>query len=203
MAIRFIALILSMLLGASASQAQTNKAAAPAKKAPPAAAAASKAAPAAPQKAPTQAASPAQPGAASPAIPDEFGLNILIRRTLLTLNDANQSGNYSVLHALAGPGFQAKNDPKKLSDVFAQLRGLKLDLAPIVYLTPRLVRKPELAQDGILRLTGFIPSKPQQINFDMAFQKVGDRWLLDGIAIQTTPAAAAAAPAPPPKEKAK
>lgn len=215
MTIRLIGLLLAALLAAPA-QAQDPKASPAAKKAPAAAApatkpsptaplkgaptlpAAAKAAPGAQPKAPTPAAAP-QAAAAKPAIPDEFALNILIRRTLLTLNDANQSNNYTVLHALAGPGFQAKNDVKKLSDLFAGLRNHNLDLAPIVYLTPRLTRKPELTKEGLLRLTGLIPSKPQQINFDMAFQKVGDRWRLDGIVVQTTPTAAQA----PAKEKAK
>jgi hypothetical protein len=33
----------------------------------------------------------------------------LIRSTLLTLNDANRSGNYTVLRDLATPDFQARN----------------------------------------------------------------------------------------------
>src|SRR5579875_1339606 len=52
----------------------------------------------------------------------------LIRSALLTLNDANRSGNYSVLHDLAAPNFQAKNTPADLARIFTDLRERHVDL---------------------------------------------------------------------------
>ena len=49
----------------------------------------------------------------------------------------------------------------------------------------------------MLRLSGFFPSAPEQVNFDLAFQLVKDHWLLFGIALNTSPAATAAAPSAP------
>ena len=102
-------------------------------------------------------------------IPDGVALNILIRRTLLTLNDANWSGNYSVLRDLASPAFQSANNPAKLATVFAKLRSRNLDLAPILLFDPKLVRQPQITKTGMLRLSGFLPTRPQQVNFDMLF----------------------------------
>ena len=134
--------------------------------------------------------------APAPAIPDGPALNILIRRTLLTLNDANLSGNYTVLHDLAAPGFRTANDPAKLAGIFAKLRESKMDFAPIVYFNPKLVRQPEITKAGLLRVSGFMPTRPQQVNFDMLFQQVSGRWRLFGIAVNTSPAKdVAAAPA--------
>jgi hypothetical protein len=127
------------------------------------------------------------------AIPDEVALNILIRRTLMTVNDANLSGNYTVLRDLAAPSFQSANDQAKLSGIFAKLRDAKIDMAPIVYFDPRLVRQPQITKGGMLRLAGFMPTKPQQVNFDMLFQHVSDRWRLFGIAVNLTPVKSAAA----------
>lgn len=129
----------------------------------------------------------------APAMPNDAALNILIRRTLLTLNDANLSGNYSVLRDLAAPGFQSTNDAAKLTGIFAPLRKAKIDMAPILYFDPKLVRKPEITKSGMLRLSGFLQTRPQQINFDMLFEKVSGRWRLFGIAVNTTLAKAAAA----------
>jgi hypothetical protein len=42
----------------------------------------------------------------------------LIRSTLLTLNDANRSGNYTVLRDLAAPDFQVRNTAADLSQIF-------------------------------------------------------------------------------------
>lgn len=133
------------------------------------------------------------PQATAPqAIPDGPALNILIRRTLLTVNDANLSGNYTVLRDLAAPDFQTANDAKKLAEIFSKLRSSKIDLAPIVYFDPKLVRPPEIEKNGMLHLSGFIPTQPQQVNFDMLFQYVASRWRMFGIAINTSPAKAAA-----------
>jgi len=46
----------------------------------------------------------------------------LVRSALLTLNDANRSGNYTVLRDLASPDFQAKNTAADLTQSFADLR---------------------------------------------------------------------------------
>jgi hypothetical protein len=46
----------------------------------------------------------------------------LVRSTLLTLNDANLSGNYSVLRDLAAPDFQARNTAADLAQTFSDLR---------------------------------------------------------------------------------
>jgi hypothetical protein len=134
---------------------------------------------------------------ASKQVPEGQALSILIRRTLLTLNDANLTGNYTVMRDLAAPGFQSANDPAKLAGIFTKLRAAKIDMAPIMYFDPKLVRPAEINDNGMLRVSGFIPTRPQQVNFDMLFQKVAGRWRLFGIAVNTTaaqPQAATLAP---------
>ena len=65
----------------------------------------------APKPQPTSApAQPRQPAATPQKLPVSVEQALyLIRSTLLTLNDANRSGNYTVLRDLAAPGFQARN----------------------------------------------------------------------------------------------
>jgi hypothetical protein len=118
----------------------------------------------------------------------------LIRSTLLTLNDANRSGNYSVLRDLAAPDFQAKNSAADLAESFADLRRRKFDLFAAALVAPELAAAPALDAKGMLRLTGHFPTRPQQINFDLLFANVGGQWRLFGIAVATPAAAAAQAP---------
>lgn len=117
----------------------------------------------------------------------------LIRSTLLTLNDANRSGNYSVLRDLAAPDFQAKNSAADLADSFADLRRRKFDLFATALIAPQLTAAPALDAQGMLRLTGHFPTRPQQIDFDLLFQNVGGQWRVFGIAVATPVAAAAQA----------
>jgi len=122
----------------------------------------------------------------------------LIRSTLLTLNDANRTGNYTVLRDLASPDFQAKNTAADLSDSFADLRRRHFDLFSVALAAPQLATAPALDGNGMLRLTGFFPTRPLQINFDLLFQNAGGQWRLFGISVATPQVAAQPAPSPPP-----
>lgn len=116
----------------------------------------------------------------------------LIRSTLLTLNDANRSGNYTVLRDLAAPDFQARNTAADLSQSFSDLRRRNFDLYGAALLSPQLTALPALDQRGFLRLTGYFPTKPQQINFDLLFVNVANQWRLFGISVATPDAPSAA-----------
>jgi hypothetical protein len=123
----------------------------------------------------------------------------LVRSTLLTLNDANRSGNYTVLRDLAAPDFQARNTNADLGQIFSDLRRRNFDLYGAALLAPQFTVVPALDQSGMLHLAGHIPTRPLQINFDLVFQVVGNQWRLYGISI-ATPEAAPAQPqaqAPP------
>ena len=119
----------------------------------------------------------------------------LIRSTLLTLNDANRSGNYTVLRDLAAPDFQARNNAADLAQIFSDLRRRNFDLYGAALLAPQLTAAPALDQNGMLHLAGYISTRPQQINFELVFQVVGNQWRLFGIAISTSDAAPAQPPA--------
>ncbi|MBR0773820.1 hypothetical protein JQ543_22480 [Bradyrhizobium diazoefficiens] len=109
----------------------------------------------------------------------------LIRSTLLTLNDANRTGNYTVLRDLAAPDFQARNTAADLGLNFLDLRRRNFDLYAAALLAPQFSAAPSLDQQGMLRLAGYIPTQPLQIRFDLTFQMVAGQWRLFAIAIAT------------------
>src|SRR5262249_13365177 len=109
----------------------------------------------------------------------------LIRSTLLTLNDANRSGNYTVLHDLAAPGFKAQNTAADLGQIFAGLRRRRIDLFATALVAPQLASPPALDSNGMLRLAGHFPTQPLQIRFDLLYQNVDRSWRLFGISVQT------------------
>jgi opacity protein-like surface antigen len=137
----------------------------------------------------------AQKSAAPPAAPDDpVSLEqalYLIRSTLLTLNDANRSGNYTVLHDLAAPSLQTKDTAADLSQSFTDLRNRHVDLYAVALLAPRLSAPPHI-ENKKLRLTGEFPTKPLLIRFDLLFEDVGQQWRMFGISVATPQAAPAA-----------
>ena len=142
---------------------------------------------------PAQRAAPRQPPIPAPAATPKpqstpVGLEqalYLIRSTLLTLNDANRSGNYTVLRDLAAPGFQSSNTAADLGTIFGDLRRRHVDLFAVALMAPQLSAAPALDDKGMLRLSGHFPTQPLQIRFDLVFQNVDNQWRLFGISVQT------------------
>ena len=154
--------------------------------------------PAAPTKPSTPAAAPAQPPQV--VMPDAEKIVLLLRSTLNTLNDALQTGNFTVLRDKSAPGFRQVNTAARLSQSFSDLAAKGIDLSVVNILAPQLTDPPALDQGkSMLRLKGYFPSQPVQINFEMLYQAADGRWQLFGLSVQPgapVPAAAnAGAPA--------
>lgn len=130
--------------------------------------------------------------AKKPSVPSAPQLALLVQTSVVALSQANLTGNYTVLHALAAPDFQKANPPEKLGKLFANIR--KINLVPVILYSPILTRKPAIDDKNLLRLTGYYKTKPQQVLFDLLFQPVKGQWRLFGISVGTRvpqPAAAA------------
>jgi hypothetical protein len=130
--------------------------------------------------------------APSIAMPEPAVLLLLVRTTLVALNQANFTGNYTVLHALATPALQARVSPVQLGIAFTELREKHLDLSPVLLVSPQLSEPPELAPDGALRLAGVFKTVPEQIAFATIFKPVGGVWRIEALSVQ-----AVTVPAPP------
>ena len=152
----------------------------------------------------------AQP-AGKPANIDRNGVLMLVRSTILALDQANKTGNYTVLRDLGAPGFQV-NTAAKLAEIFASQRNDKLDLSGVAVIDPQLTVLPEIQPNGLMRMAGFFPSVPSQVNFELLFAPVDGQWRLFGISVKVgssapvaptpqAPAAVTAAKHPPPPPK--
>ena len=132
------------------------------------------------------------------AMPDAEGIVLLIRTTLLTLNDAVQTGNFTVLRDRAAPGFRDANSAARLGVIFAGLAQRGIDLAAVSILAPQLDETPAVdTKSGMLRIKGHFPGQPVRIDFDLMFQAVAGRWRVFGLSVQpvsTAPTAAASSP---------
>jgi hypothetical protein len=140
--------------------------------------------------------------APKPAQIDRNGVLILIRSALLALDQANKTGNYTVLRDIGAPGFQS-NTAARLGEIFAKLRGDNLDLSGVAVIDPQLNLLPQIEANGLMHMAGFFPSVPTQVNFDLSFAPVNGQWRLFGISVsigQSGPAAPEP-PSPPVAQK--
>ena len=139
----------------------------------------------------------ATPAAPKPAQIDRNGVMILIRSTLLALDQANKTGNYTVLRDIGAPGFQS-NSAARLGEIFAKLRNDNLDLSGVAVLDPQLSLLPQIEANGMMHMAGFFPSVPSQVNFDLSFAPVNGQWRLFGISVSIGQSGPVAPPPPQP-----
>jgi len=134
-------------------------------------------------------------------VPPAEKLVLLIRMSLLTLNDALQTGNFTVLRDRGSPNFRAANSAADLARIFTRLEVENVDLAMVAIMTPELTEAKVEGPEQRLTLKGVFPGQPMQIGFELAYEPVAGHWQLFGISVapvlaQTSPAAAvASAPA--------
>jgi len=118
-------------------------------------------------------------------MPDAEKIVLLLRSTLLTLNDAIQTGNFTVLRDVGAPGFREANSPARLSQAFSNLASQGVDLSAVTVVAPQLAEAPALDQQkGMLHLKGYFPGQPVQINFEVLYQAVDGWWRLFGLSVQ-------------------
>ena len=112
----------------------------------------------------------------------------LARSTLMALNDANRTGNYGVLRALAAPGFQSANSGEALARIFEGLRREGVDLSIAAVRPPSWAVPSVIGTDGLLRLRGAYSTGRHAVRFALAYAPVGDDWRLIEISVAAEPA---------------
>lgn len=117
---------------------------------------------------------------------DRILVHSLIKSSLLSLNQANQTGNYSVLRALGSPGFQTNNSEDGLAQIFQEIKNVNLDFSAIAEFQPVFDAEPSLDDQNTLRATGYFPTTPR-IEFDLAYQLINGQFVIDVLTVGIMP----------------
>ena len=130
-------------------------------------------------------AQPATPINERPAIANESDqrfIHTLVKTSLIAVNQGNLTGNYSVLRDLGNSAFSQNNNSADLAVLFANFRQNNVDFSGIVESTPIFTQVPIINNENVLRTTGYFPTTPN-IQFDIIYQLVGDRYRIDSISV--------------------
>ena len=122
----------------------------------------------------------------APLVPSAEELVSLVRNVLLAVNDANLTGNYTVLRDLSAPDSQGLNTPERLEESFRPIRQQGTDFSIVAVATPRFVQLPTFTPQGYLRVNGEFNSSPR-ITFDIFLQHVAGRWRPYAIGVGVVP----------------
>ena len=135
-------------------------------------------------------------------MPDGAAIVVLVRSTLLTLNDAVRSGNFTVLRDVAAPDFRDANTAARLAQIFAPLMREEIDLSLVAIASPQLAEAPAIDPGtGMLSVKGSLGLGSRRLDFTLVYQKVRESWRMFGVSAQPAPVAAAAATSPQTSKK--
>ena len=115
------------------------------------------------------------------SVPSDDQQEILIRTTLMTFNDANMTGNYSVLHAKASKEVQAQLSIEKLFETFKPFRTNRLFFEDIVYEDYDSYEDAKFDSDGALVLAGVFKTDRVKVSYRLKFLKNDTVWKWSGI----------------------
>ncbi len=107
----------------------------------------------------------------------------LVWSTMIALDNANRTGDYSILRALGAPAFQTNNSVGSLYDTFRNFRESQTDLGHTILIEPTYYLPRTIDQKGLLRLRGGFETRPMAIRFDLIFKQVGGAWQLFAISV--------------------
>ena len=119
----------------------------------------------------------------SAPVPTDDEQEILVKSTLMTLNDANLTGNYSVLFARASKQFQAQLSPEQVAEKFKLYREKKVNLDSIAGDELDSSKKASIDKDGVLNLKGRFKDDEKRIGYDLNYVYQDGAWKLLGISV--------------------
>lgn len=118
--------------------------------------------------------------AAAPAvaetIPGPATQEALIKTALLSLNDANVTGNYAVLHAKLSKQFRNLHGPDALKAAFKPFHDEGVDFDIIAAFKPVASEEPRIDDRGALLLRGYFDTQPTRVLYQLAFIRSEGDW---------------------------
>ena len=121
--------------------------------------------------------------ATSPTEVSGTEISVLVRSTVVALDQANRTGNYSVVHDLGDGSFRGAYSQAALADMFRAFRDQNVALNSVVLFDAQLDAPPQLTQDGYLRVLGHFPTLPNEVIFDITYRFEDGPWRIDGISV--------------------
>lgn len=116
------------------------------------------------------------PAHAQDKVPSAILQEILIKSTLLTFNDANLTGNYTVLHAKLAKPFRDKISPDGLKQAFKGFADQKINLGLVAAMPPVASSEATIDVRGALQLRGYFATKPSRVSYELYFLPSEGEW---------------------------
>jgi hypothetical protein len=105
-----------------------------------------------------------------------------VKYVIMAVDQANRTGNYTVLHALGSPDFKKSTPPAQLFKAFEGMRKAKIDLSSTLLYKPKLSSE-LVVREGVMHATGYFPTTPLKVNFDLVLVFSENRMMIHRLRI--------------------
>jgi hypothetical protein len=126
--------------------------------------------------------------AAAQRVPTPDVAESILKRNLMTFNDANITGNYEVMHARSAKQLQAKFTPAQLKEAFKFFRDEQIDIMPVLAMKPVYSKAPAIDNEGALVLDGHFETRPSRVRFNLRLLPAEGDWKMLGINVNVSAA---------------
>ena len=109
-------------------------------------------------------------------VPSALIQEILIKTYLLTLNDANLTGNYTVLQAKLAKPFREQFNAERLKKIFKPFVDKHIDYGIIAAKPPVASSESKIDNRGALILRGYFDTKPSRVSYELDFIPSEREW---------------------------
>ncbi len=130
-----------------------------------------------------------EPALAQNRVPAPRPLEALVKGTLMSLNDANLTGDYRVFHRRLSEPFRKQFTPAQLKASFKEFYDKNVDIDIVTAMTPIYDQPPYIDDQDRLILHGHFPTEPTRVCFEMDFVPSDDEWKLLRINVTVGPSA--------------
>lgn len=109
-------------------------------------------------------------------VPSALIQEVLIKTYLLTLNDANITGDYRVLHARLAKPFREQFTTEKLKSIFKSFSDKHIDYGMIAAKPPVASGESKIDRRGALILRGYFDTRPSRVIYELDFIPSEGEW---------------------------
>jgi len=122
-----------------------------------------------------------KPAASGDTVPETDALKKMATSTLLTFNQSVLKKDFNILYKDVARLWQDQTTPEELQKIFQVFIDKEVDIGGVADVDPVFSKASNIDKDGLLTLTGYYPTEPFQVNFELQYYFEGGQWKLIGI----------------------
>ncbi len=111
----------------------------------------------------------------------------MVLGTTLDFAKAVQARDLSLFRATTSEIFKKQFSHQQFRQAFGGYIQQNINLFPVAKTSPIFTEKPNMDQNGTLRLKGYFPTRPSRVYFDYSYNKENGQWKLTGITLNVRP----------------